>query len=71
MIYVENLPTMGESEIRNLFERFGSVTEIHRGPAATQIRMRDRESALNAVQFLNGKTVGGRRLRVFSRKQSA
>ncbi len=71
MIYVENLPAMGEPEIRSLFEKFGAVAQIDRGPEFTQVRMRDRESALNAVQFLNGHSLGGRRLRVFSRKQSA
>jgi len=71
-IYVGNMPfSMTESEIRELFGQYGTVESVSlitdrdtgrpRGFGFVEMARAD---ATRAIQNLNGKTVGGRPLRV-------
>ncbi len=67
MITIRNLPhQLGERELLKILESFGSVARLVFNPTGAQVRMRDREAALDAVSHLNGKSIAGSRLVVRS-----
>ena len=76
-IYVGNLPfSITESEVRELFGRYGAVESVNMVTDRDTGRPRGfgfvemaREDAARAIENLNGKTVGGRPLRVNESQQ--
>lgn len=72
-IYVGNLPyTLGEDDVRQLFEEFGGVVktkvmidfETQRSKGFGFVTMESQEAAQAAIEALNGREIGGRPLRV-------
>lgn len=72
-IYVGNLPySLGEEDIRQLFEEFGTVEkakvmidfETQRSKGFGFVTMTDENQARTAMEALDGRDVGGRALRV-------
>ncbi len=72
-IYVGNLPyTLGEEDIRQLFEEFGTVEKVkvmidfetQRSKGFGFVTMTDENQARTAMEGLDGRDVGGRALRV-------
>ena len=68
-IFTGNLSySMAESELRELFEEFGEVTsakiitdrETRRSKGFGFVEMADKESALKAIEKLNGQAIDGR-----------
>ncbi len=68
-IFTGNLSySMAETELRELFEEFGEVTsakiitdrETRRSKGFGFVEMSDKESALKAIEELNGQAVNGR-----------
>lgn len=72
-IYVGNLPfSANEQDLRELFERHGSIDSINvimdretgRPRGFAFVEMSDAASASNAIRALDGSDMGGRALRV-------
>jgi len=72
-IYVGNLPfSATEDELRELFERHGSVESVKvitdretgRPRGFAFVEMSEASAATNAIRALDGTTVGGRALKV-------
>jgi RNA recognition motif-containing protein len=72
-IYVGNLPfSASESDLRELFERHGSIDSVNvimdretgRARGFAFVEMSDAASAANAIRALDGSDMGGRALRV-------
>ncbi len=72
-IYVGNISyTLGEDDIRNIFEVMGSVDSVKlirdkrtgKSKGYCFVEMPDRKEAMEAINALDGKDVAGRNLRV-------
>lgn len=72
-IYVGNLPfSANEQDLRELFERHGSIDSVNvimdretgRARGFAFVEMSDAASAANAIRSLDGSDMGGRALRV-------
>ncbi len=70
-IYVGNLPySMGDAELRQAFEEFGSVSNASvvkdkftgRSRGFGFVEMPDSDAANNAIEAMNGRNLGGRPL---------
>ncbi|MBS1562658.1 MAG: RNA-binding protein [Bacteroidetes bacterium] len=70
-IYVGNLPySMGDAELRQAFEEFGSVSNASvvkdkftgRSRGFGFVEMPDTDAANNAIESMNGRNLGGRPL---------
>jgi RNA recognition motif-containing protein len=72
-LYVGNLPyTATDSEVREMFEAYGTVTDVHlpvdretgRPRGFAFVSFADREAATAAMEGLNGNDIGGRAMRI-------
>lgn len=72
-LYVGNLPySATDSEVREMFEAYGTVTDVHlpvdretgRPRGFAFVTFADREAASAALEGLNGSDIGGRAMRI-------
>ena len=64
-IYVHNFPpTITIEELRNIFSRFGSISDIHRDHNSVSIRYQDLSAAEEAIRTYDGSLLYGRIIRI-------